>query len=135
MTHIPLPIRQQVRERANGRCEYCRVPDQYSTVSFQIDHIIPIKRHGGSDGLDNMAWACPHCNRTKETDVGGYDDKGLLTPLFNPRIHIWNEHFYMDEAAIITHLSSIGQITIRLLDLNQPLSVQVRLTIIGLNLW
>lgn len=135
MTHIPLPIRQQVRERASGRCEYCRIPDQYSSAPFQIDHIIPIKRHGGSDGLDNMAWACPHCNRTKETDVGGYDDAGLLTPLFNPRTHIWNEHFYMDEAAMITSISSIGQVTIRLLDLNQPLSVQVRLTLVGLNLW
>lgn len=135
MSRVPLAIRQQVRERANGRCEYCRTPDQYSSTSFQVDHIVPVKRHGGSDTPNNMAWACPHCNRTKETDVGGYDETGILTPLFNPHIHIWNEHFYMDEAAIISGLSSIGQVTIRLLDLNQPLSVQVRLTLIGLKLW
>ena len=135
MTRIPLPIRQQVRERANARCEYCRTPDQYSSNSFQIDHIIPMKRHGGSDGLNNMAWACPHCNRTKETDVGGYDEAGVLTPLFNPRTHVWDDHFYMDEAAMIVSTSSIGRVTIRLLDLNDALSVYVRSTLVGLKLW
>ncbi|MBA3870920.1 MAG: HNH endonuclease [Anaerolineae bacterium] len=135
MTRIPLPLRQQVRERANNRCEYCRTPDQYSSNAFQIDHIIPIKRHGGSEGPHNMAWACPHCNRTKETDVGGYDEAGVLTPLFNPRTQLWGDHFYMDEAAIINGTSSIGQVTVRLLDLNSPLSVYVRLTLVGLKLW
>jgi hypothetical protein len=134
MSRVPLPIRQQVRERANGRCEYCRTPDQYSSTSFQVDHIVPVKRHGGSDAPHNMAWACPHCNRTKETDVGGYDED-VLTPLFNPRTQLWGDHFYMDEAAVIVGTSSIGRVTIRLLDLNNPLSVYVRLTLVGLNLW
>ncbi len=135
MTRIPLPIRQQIRERGHARCEYCRILDQYASNSFQIDHIIPIKRHGGSDGLHNMAWACPHCNRAKETDVGGYDEVGVLTPLYNPRTQAWNDHFYMDEVAIIVGTSSIGQVTIRLLDLNDPLSVYVRQTLLGLKLW
>jgi len=82
-----------------------------------------------------MAWACPHCNRTKETDVGGYDEAGVLTPLFNPRTQSQNDHFYMDEAAIIIGTSSVGRVTIRLLDLNDPLSLTVRSTLVGLKLW
>ncbi len=135
MTRVPLSIRQQVRERANARCEYCRTPDQYSSNSFQVDHIIPVKRHGGADSLHNMAWACPHCNRTKETDVGAYDEAGVLTPLFNPRTQSGDDHFYMDEAALIVGTSSVGRVTIRLLDLNDPLSLTVRSTLVGLKLW
>lgn len=135
MTRISLPIRQQIRERANARCEYCRTPDQYSSNSFQVDHIIPVKRHGGSDDISNMAWACPHCNRTKETDVGGYDEMKALTPLYNPRIQSWDDHFHMDETARIIGRTSVGKVTIQLLNLNDQLSVYVRLTLIGLNLW
>ena len=59
----------------------------------------------------------------------------VLTPLFNPRTQRWGDHFYMDEAAIIVGTSSIGRVTVRLLDLNHPLSVYVRLTLVGLKLW
>ena len=62
-------------------------------------------------------------------------EAGVLTPLFNPRTQAWDDHFYMDEAAIIIGTTSIGRVTIRLLDLNSSLSVYVRLTLLGLNLW
>lgn len=51
-------IRRQIRERAGGRCEYCRKPDQYSPFAFHVDHIIPVERHGGSPTEKNLAWAC-----------------------------------------------------------------------------
>ncbi len=135
MSNIPPSVRQQVRDRASDRCEYCWFPGQYSSNPFHIDHIIPIKRHRGSEGFENMAWACPHCNRTKETDVGGYDEKGVLTPLYNPRTQVWSDHFYMDEAGFIVGISSVGRVTVQLLDLNNLLSIHIRLTLVGFKLW
>jgi hypothetical protein len=29
-----------VRERAGGRCEYCRMPAAYDPIPFEIDHVI-----------------------------------------------------------------------------------------------
>ncbi|MBI5667114.1 MAG: HNH endonuclease [Chloroflexi bacterium] len=49
-------MRSQVRQRANGRCEYCQKPERYSLSRFHVDHIIPVKRHHGSKGVNNLAW-------------------------------------------------------------------------------
>ena len=129
-------IRQQVRSRAQGRCEYCHLPDIYSLVPFHVAHIIPVKRHHGSTELDNLAWACPHCNRSKQADVGAFDSQtNLLTPLYNPRLEDWSDHFSMDELGHIIALTAVGRVTIRLLDMNDPLAVQTRQTLIELKLW
>jgi hypothetical protein len=39
-------LAQVVRERSAGRCEYCRLPQQATSVPFEIDHIISRKHHG-----------------------------------------------------------------------------------------
>ena len=93
MSRIPETLRQQVRQRANGCCEYCRKSEFVSTYEFHVDHIIP-PMHGGSSLLDNLAWACFECNVKKGTNVASYDPLSeLLTPLYNPRTQIWNDHF------------------------------------------
>jgi len=50
----------QVRKRDGATCRYCggHAPDG------QPDHILPLSR-GGTDDLENLAWACPGCNQSK----------------------------------------------------------------------
>jgi 5-methylcytosine-specific restriction endonuclease McrA len=93
MTRIASRIREQVKARAGGRCEYCRLPEEFSFYSHQVDHIIAIK-HRGSSSLLNLAWACFDCNNAKGSDVASYDeDTNQLVPLFSPRTQKWDEHF------------------------------------------
>jgi len=47
-------IRQQVYERAEGRCEYCRIPGEDGYAPQEIDHIYAIQ-HGGTSNYD-CAW-------------------------------------------------------------------------------
>ena len=54
---VPEKLRQQVRERANGCCEYCLVHEQDMFFPFQADHIIA-EQHRGATELDNLAWTC-----------------------------------------------------------------------------
>ena len=42
-------------------CAYCETP---LFGIFDVDHMIPISR-GGSNGVENLAIACPPCNRSK----------------------------------------------------------------------
>lgn len=57
-------IKKLVRERAENRCEYCLSPADFSPGPFSIEHIVP-KTKGGSDDLDNLAFACQGCNGRK----------------------------------------------------------------------
>ncbi len=46
-----------VSDRAGQRCEYCRMHQDLQGAVFHVEHIVP-KSGGGSDELDNLAWAC-----------------------------------------------------------------------------
>lgn len=112
-------VRQQVRRRAEGKCEYCLVHEADSYVGYQIDHIIA-RKHGGATSLDNLAFACLLCNRYKGSDVAAPDPTtGEIVPLFNPRQQRWQEHFTLQGALIVAR-SSIGRATANLLRLNSP---------------
>jgi hypothetical protein len=50
-----------VRQRADGRCEYCRLPQAASGVPFEIDHIIA-RHHGGRTVAGNLADSCMYFN-------------------------------------------------------------------------
>lgn len=89
-------VRSQVADRANGLCEYCHASEQWQYVRFTIEHVIPVSQ-GGVDSLDNLAFACFHCNRQKSAKTEGIDpDTKTTVPLFNPRQQIWQEHFIWD---------------------------------------
>ena len=95
MAHVSTEVRQYVVGRAKHRCEYCLYPQHASFFAFEMEHIIAVK-HGGSSSLDNLALACPYCNRAKGTDLGSLDPAtGTLTPFFNPRTQPWHEHFHL----------------------------------------
>lgn len=86
-------LRRLVWDRAQGRCEYCRMRQEFDELTFQIEHIIP-KKHHGSDDATNLALACFACNNHKGSNLTGIDpETRQLTPLFHPRTDAWDEHF------------------------------------------
>ena len=134
MSRIAESVRLAVRRRANGRCEYCRRPEETSPFSYNVDHIVS-QKHGGSSRLDNLAWACVDCNISKGPDVAAYDQEtGLLAALYDPRNQEWNAHFVMEEG-VIRGLTPVGRATARLLDFNDPDRLEARGKLVALGLW
>jgi 5-methylcytosine-specific restriction endonuclease McrA len=89
------PPRSQVRERAQGYCEYCLLPEEADAISFEVDHIIA-EQHGGLTDLGNLAYACFECNRKKGPNLTSIDPQtNEITILFNPRLQQWNDHFQL----------------------------------------
>ena len=119
MSYVPSNVRRQVIERAGNRCEYCRVPQLASLFSFEMEHILS-EKHGGLSELDNLALACPFCNRAKGSDVGSFDrTTDRFVPFFNPRSQDWFEHFTLSGPEIVP-LTAEGRVTAAILQLNQP---------------
>lgn len=134
MTHIPDSLREQVRERANRRCEYCQIPEEFSPFHFEVDHLIPLK-HDGPTILANLVWACFRCNNTKGSDVAAFDEEtGDLMPLYNPRMQKWDDHFVMNEAEIVGK-TVVGRVTVRILRMNHPKQIETRLDLIEQGVW
>ena len=108
-----------VAQRAAFRCEYCRVHEDDMFIAFEIDHVISIK-HGGGNEIDNLAYACPHCNQHKGTDLTTfletYED---IVPLFNPRQHNWFDHFEAIAGEIVP-ISRIGKASVKIFRFNEP---------------
>src|ERR1700732_1661956 len=106
-----------VSERAAGKCEYCRVPQDHDELSFEIEHIIA-KKHGGKSVLSNLAWACFACNHYKGSDIAGRDPAtNKLVPLFTPRRHRWERHFRWNGAQLVGR-TFIGRATVAVLRMN-----------------
>ena len=118
-------LRREVRERANGCCEYCFLPEERAFFPHEPDHIIATK-HGGKSTIDNLALACLDCNRFKGSDIASIDPvSGELFPLFNPRTQKWSEHFTL-EGGHIKARTAAARVTDRVLKLNLQSRVEVR---------
>lgn len=64
---ISAELRKLVIQRASGCCEYCRIHQDFSIYTHEVDHIIAVK-HGGETSADNLALSCLSCNRHKGSD-------------------------------------------------------------------
>jgi len=127
--YIPVALRRRVRQRARNRCEYCLLHQDDVALSHHIDHILP-RKHGGHTVSGNLALACLECNRWKGSDLSAIDSAtGAITPLFNPRAHVWQEHFALEGSQIVG-LTSIGRATAALLQFNEPRRVVQRRVLI-----
>jgi HNH endonuclease len=114
-----------VRKRADGRCEYCRLPQSWSRVPFELDHIIP-RKHRGRTVAGNLALACYYCNVYKGPNLTGIDPtSGKLTRLYHPRQHKWGYHFRF-EGSTLAGRTTIGRTTIEVLQMNHPQMVGIR---------
>ena len=80
----PAALREALRSRAAGRCEYCHLPEWLATLRFQHDHVVA-RKHRGLTTLDNLAWSCADCNAHKGSDLAGVDpETGQLERLERP---------------------------------------------------
>lgn len=120
-------IRQEVRERAKGCCEYCRHQEAFSSDSFAMDHILPRSR-GGSDAPENLALACGGCNGRKYNKTESIDPvSGLRTPLFNPREERWDDAFrWSDDFTRIIGINARGRATVSVMQLNRSSLMRLR---------
>jgi HNH endonuclease len=117
-------IHAAVWDRAERRCEYCRVHnDDWDSYSFHIEHIYA-KKHGGSDDPQNLCLSCPQCNWAKGSDLSGLVD-GKIVPLFHPRRQVWSRHFQW-EGPILVGKTLCAKATIYVLDINNSMRVELR---------
>ena len=73
-----------------------------------------------------QAMACPFCNRHKGPNIVGIDpltDQSVM--LFNPRRHLWSEHFQVQDAMIVG-ITDIGRTTVKTLAMNAEKLLTVR---------
>jgi hypothetical protein len=133
-TRLPASLRKLVRERASLRCEYCLLAEDDAFFPHEPDHVVAVK-HGGPTDAPNLALACFDCNRYKGTDLASLDpETGVLTPLFNPRADVWQEHFATNGGEIVPRTPR-ARVTVALLRLNLATRVEVRQELAELGRW
>jgi hypothetical protein len=119
MTYIRQSLRQLVYDRANGRCEYCRLHAEDAFYPHEVDHIYA-EKHGGETIENNLCLSCFECNRHKGSDLSSLDpESGEVVRLFHPRYDIWTEHFTLDGPSI-KPLTPQGRVTVKLFQMNMP---------------
>jgi HNH endonuclease len=121
---LSVEFQDKIRQRADSLCEYCHTSERWQYVRFTIDHVLP----NNDDSIENLALACFHCNRRKSNKINVLDeDTNQIVFIFNPRLHIWNEHFERTEDKIsIRPKTAIGRVTIKLLQLNRTRILLIR---------
>ena len=124
--------RQFVVARAGGACEYCRLLEAPTGVTFHIEHLVP-RSQGGETSLPNLALSCPGCNLSKGDRTRGRDRSGEEQPLFQPRQHEpsllgWHLHFSLDTGSgMILPRTPVAEATVSVLNINSPNRVLARM--------
>lgn len=114
---IPVALRRLVWERADHRCEYCLMPQDFDPATFEIDHVVPEKM-AGETAVENLALACFKCNNHKGPNIAGVDSlTGEKAFLFDPRNDVWGEHFAW-HGPLLVGLTPAGRATVDLLQIN-----------------
>lgn len=130
VTYIPADVRRAVIERAGRACEYCRIHESDTLMGCHVDHVIS-EKHGGLTVVENLAYACAFCNRSKGSDVGSFVPpikNAVFSRFFNPRTDVWSEHFAFDPSDDVTirALTSVGVVTERIFGFNRAVRVAER---------
>lgn len=126
-THVPHELRAETETHFTGRCAYCRSPQALMNVTFEIDHILPVKE-GGLTESNNLAFTCPLCNGYKGARTNGRDPAtGCTAPLFHPRRQNWLRHFrWAADRQTIEGRTRSGRTTVEVLQLNNVHLLRLR---------
>ncbi len=127
--YIPSSLRQLVVERSRQRCEYCQMPEEHCADIFELEHVVAHAK-GGETTADNLAFACPSCNRRKGARSNAtYLDAqtGRRVPLFNPRSQQWTRHFdWSDDCTKVIGRTATGRATVDALNMNRTAMCNLR---------
>jgi hypothetical protein len=124
--YVPVSLQRRVRDRADHRCEYCRLCQARQQGTFHVDHVWPSSASGATT-LDNLALACVSCSLRKGARTAVPDpETGELVPLFNPRVDVWTDHFEFSESYLLMGRTTVGRATVAALRLNHALAVEIR---------
>ncbi|MBN1887231.1 MAG: HNH endonuclease [Thermoflexales bacterium] len=125
--YIPAHVRQRVSAQARYRCGYCLTSQAVVAIPMHIEHIVP-EAAGGESSEDNLWLACPLCNGYKGTQTHALDPlTGKRTPLYNPRLQDWREHFaWSEDGTQIIGQTPTGRATVEALHLNNEYVVPSR---------
>ena len=125
MTTIPASLRRLVIQRADNRCEYCRISQIGQVATFHIDHIVPVVADGETIA-ENLALACVSCSLRKGARQNLEDSEtGEVVSIFNPRQQAWKEHFDWNGVQVVG-LTATGRATVQALDLNRATMLAIR---------
>ncbi len=118
--YIAVKLRNLVKKRANGLCEYCRLPEDFSPQPFCFEHILP-KVAGGKTSTENLAFACQGCNAFKATRTEFEDEvTNEKVKFFNPRESKWSEHFaWNEDFTKVIGITAQGRVTVKALKTNR----------------
>jgi hypothetical protein len=123
---LPSGTRELVQRRAQGACEYCRLPQSASILPHQVDHIIG-RQHRGSDAVDNLCLCCIRCNLKKGPNIASIDpETRSIVALVHPRRQSWREHFSVESDGAIHGLTAEGRATVQLLEMNDEDRARLR---------
>jgi hypothetical protein len=129
MTRVTGELRRLVVSRAGNCCEYCLLSQEDYLFPFHAEHIIA-EKHRGKTVAENLCLSCPDCNAFKGSDLSSFDEESdEITPLFNPRKHVWLDHFRLN-GALIESVTQMGRVTVSLLRFNDPGRVEGRALLI-----
>jgi hypothetical protein len=124
---VSAALRARLATQAQHCCGYCQTQEAISGIPLTLEHIWP-KAKGGTDVEENLWLSCRLCNEAKGIATEGRDPQsGEYVPLYNPRGHVWAEHFcWRAEGTIIAGLTPTGRATVVALNLNAELRVRAR---------
>jgi HNH endonuclease len=115
----------QVFERAQSRCEYCRMHQSLQGGTFHVEHILPSSR-GGATELENLALTCPSCTLRKSDHTHALDPETRnMVLLYHPRRDRWDDHFAW-EGYYVRARTSVGRATLEHLDFNHARRILIR---------
>lgn len=118
-----------LQEDFNGRCCYCNMPSELLTISYHVEHFIPVKVFAGKkDSLlteyENLMWACPKCNLSKgDKYKGDFENSSKIENelFYNPVEVDYNDIFYRNEIGGIDSEDAKGREMIKILKLYRPI--------------
>lgn len=116
----------------SNKCIYCRKSDSLQDLSaFHVEHYKPKKYFSSLEtDYDNLLYSCAACNRYKSS----YWSEDIKKQILNPCIHVMNDYVGFDkiERSKVIARNDQGELFIRLLRLNNNLSISYRKQMEGL---